>query len=198
MKIIGLTGSIGTGKSFAAHCFEANNIPVFDADHVTHDLLAKGGEAVEIVSRHFPECAVGGAIDRSKLRDVVVGDDEKIMVLESILHPMIADKRDIFFARCRGDNVPLVVWDSPLLFEKGLDNQCDIVIVTYVSQEIQDARVLKRNNFSKQQLSQIKKLQLPQEEKINRANITIDTSASKAETSERIKQIIGFLSGMRS
>lgn len=194
MKIIGLTGNIGTGKSFVAQCFLSMGMPVFDSDKVTHDLLAEGGNAVKPVSEIFPEAFDGKKIERQLLRELVFKHPEKLTQLEDILHPLLAKEREKLFQQCRDEDNALVVWDSPLLFEKGLDHQCDIIIVTTVSEQEQDSRVLARDNaFTKEQLKHVKRLQLSQSEKVEKADIVIDTLESKENIRERIKHIVELL-----
>ena len=194
MMVIGLTGSIGMGKSFVANCFRENGIGVFDADAEIHKLMEPGGEAVKDVLSAFPEAAdEAGGIDRKQLGQMVFHDEAKLRQLESILHPILKIKGNAFFKAEQEKGSDMIVQDIPLLFETGADKDCHMVIVVSAPEELQEKRVLKRENMDEATYEAIKKLQLMDQEKCKRADIVIQTSQSKEATREQVKEIIASI-----
>jgi dephospho-CoA kinase len=192
--VLGLTGSIGMGKSTAAAMLRRLGVPLFDADQVVHRLLAPTGAAVPAVSAAFPgvETAAGG-IDRGLLGKQVFGDPAALRRLEAILHPMVAAEERRFLARSRARRVPLVVLDIPLLFETGAERRCDYVLVVSAPPLVQRQRVMRRPGMTEIRLNAILKKQLPDHRKRQRADFVVPTGAGRSLTLRRLKSIVRFL-----
>jgi dephospho-CoA kinase len=177
--ILGLTGSIGMGKSTAAAVLRQMGVPVHDADASNHRLMGHGGAAVGFVEAAFPGTALDGAIDRAELGRRVFADPAELKRLEAILHPMIRQQEQIFLKTCRRLGRPICVLDIPLLYETGGEKRCDAVIVVTAPQFLQDQRVLKRPGMSRQRLDEIKRKQLPDSVKRQRADFVVQTGLGK-------------------
>jgi dephospho-CoA kinase len=190
--IIGLTGSIGMGKSAVADMFEGAGIPVFDADAQVHLLQAKGGALVGAIENAFPGTTGENGVDRQKLGQAVLGDREKLSQLESIIHPAIGALRSAFM-RDYAD-APMLVFDIPLLFETGGWQNMDKIIVVSAPADVQRARVLARPGMTKERFEQILKLQMPDSEKRARADFIIDTNEPMENTKAAVDKIIKNLS----
>ncbi|MSP48486.1 MAG: dephospho-CoA kinase [Alphaproteobacteria bacterium] len=191
MRILGLTGSIGTGKSVAARTFRRLRIPVHDADGVVHALLAKGGRAVPVVARMFPGVVGGGAVDRKKLGTRVFADRAELKRLEAVLHPMVRASERRFLAANRRKR--LVVLDIPLLFETGAERRCHAVLVVSASRAIQRQRVMRRRGMTEEKLAQILSHQMPDAEKRRRADFVVPTGNGFRSTLRRILGIAKHL-----
>ena len=185
--IIGLTGSIGMGKSTVASMFAAEGVPVFDADATVHRLQAAGGRLVPAIAAAFPDAVVDGAIDRAKLGAAVFGDDAAIKRLESIVHPAVAEERAAFLAHNTGG---LVVFDVPLLFETGGDRRVDCIVVVTAAPEVQRARVLARPGMTPEKFATILGRQTPDAEKRARADHVIFTDTDLSETRAQVRAVI--------
>jgi dephospho-CoA kinase len=197
--ILGLTGSIAMGKSAAAATLRRLGIPLFDADHVVHRLLAPGGAAVQRVSIAFPGVRTeSGGIDRALLGARVFQDPAALEQLERIIHPMVeaAEKRFLDRACARGER--LVVLDIPLLFETGGDRRCDYVLVVSAPAWLQRQRVLRRAGMTEIRLRAILEKQMPDSEKRRRADFIVLTGASRGVTLRRLQAIVRFLVVTRS
>ena len=180
MIILGLTGSIGMGKSTAAVTLERLRVPLFDADRVVHSLLAPGGAAVDPVARLFPEVrGEKGGIDRSLLGRRVFGDAEALSRLEQIIHPMVEEREKQFIAYARARREPIVVLDIPLLFESGSERRCDYVLVVSAPRLVQRQRVLRRPGMTQERLVAILSNQIPDREKRRRADFVVPTGLSR-------------------
>jgi dephospho-CoA kinase len=190
--ILGLTGSIGMGKSAVAAMFHGLGVPVFDADAAVHELQGPGGELVEAIEAAFPGTTGAGGVDRQKLGPMVLGQPEQLARLEALIHPAVGAMRAAFLA----DNAdkPLIVFDIPLLFEKG-GQGVDAVVVVSASPEAQRARVLARPGMTEEKFAQILKLQVPDAEKRARADFVIDTGTSLAETRHAVQRLVHQLTG---
>lgn len=195
MHIIGLTGSIGMGKSTVAGLFHKNGIPVQDADAQVHVLLSAGGDGVKPVSDNFPNCVVTdkqnpnyGGIDRQKLGKMVFGNPEKLALLESIIHPLVEQKRHDFIAHHKQKGDTMVVLDIPLLLEKNIS--CDSVCVCYADPVVRDNRVLQRPTMTMEKLSAILAKQMDDKTKKSRADYVIKTDCSIDETEKQVIDII--------
>jgi dephospho-CoA kinase len=173
--VIGLTGSVGMGKSTAAAFLKSMGLPVHDADRTVHRLMAKGGAAVAAVEAEFPGVVRDGAVDRRLLGARVFGKGAEMRRLEAILHPMVRRAERRFLELCRSRQLPIAVLDIPLLYETGGEKRCDLVIVLTAPQFLQDQRVLRRPGMSPQRLAEIKAKQMPDVEKRKRADIVINT-----------------------
>ncbi len=191
MIILGLTGSIGMGKSTAANMLRRLGVPLFDADAVVHRLLAPGGSAVRQVETAFPGVRneVGG-IDRQRLGQRVFGQPEALRRLEAILHPMVRTAEKGFVARARGRRSPLVVLDIPLLFETGAPGRCDFVLVVSAPPRLQRARVMRRPGMDANRFAGILRAQLPDPEKRRRADFVVVTALSRRATLRRLGAIV--------
>lgn len=179
MLIVGLTGSIASGKSTAASGFRRMGIPVQDADAVVHALTGQAGAAVSAIEAEFPGVTQGGAVDRAKLGAIVFADRAALTRLESILHPMVAAARARFLRRAALGGARLVVLDVPLLFEAGVDRECDLIVTLTVSPPIQAVRVLKRPGMTRERLRAIRARQMPDAEKRRRADIAVPTGLGR-------------------
>ena len=191
-RIIGLTGSIGMGKSTVAAMFEAAGVPVFDADAVVRQMQGPGGELLPAIEAAFPGSTGAEGVLREKLGEQVFGDAAALARLEAIVHPAVATRRQEFLIEHAG--APLVVFDIPLLFEKGGHRQVDEVVVVSASAEAQRARVLARPGMTADKFAHILSLQVPDAEKRERADHIIDTGTSLIETEEAVKALIAQLS----
>jgi len=192
--VLGLTGSIGMGKSTAAAMLRRLGIPLFDADLVVHRLLAPSGAAVSAVSAAFPgvETEAGG-IDRVLLGQRVFADPAALRRLEAILHPMVAAEEIRFLARSRARRVRLVVLDIPLLFETGAERRCDYVLVVSVPALVQRQRVMRRPGMTEIRLAAILRKQVPDHRKRQRADFVVPTGAARGVTLRRLKAIVRLL-----
>lgn len=192
--IVGLTGSIGMGKSEVAGMFRSLGVPVFDADAAVHALYDRGGEAVAPIAAAFPEAVVDGAVDRQRLARLVLGDAEGIRKLESIVHPLVRRMQERFIERARAGGERLVVLDIPLLFESS-NQLADVTVVVSAPPEVQRERVLARPNMTEAKFQAILAQQLPDEEKRRRADHVIPTGCSKAETLQAVRRLVTMLAG---
>lgn len=190
MKIIGLTGSIGMGKSTAAQMFRRFGVPVFDADACVHRLQAKGGKALPLIEKLFPGTTSAAGLDRAKLGALVFGQPANLKALEAIIHPLVNAERAGWFAKQRRLRQPMVVLDIPLLFEKGGAKTCDIVVVVSAPAHVQAARVLARPGMTADKFAAILKTQMPDAQKRRRADIVIYTGLGKRLTRDRVRAVI--------
>ena len=186
--ILGLTGSIGMGKSTVAAMLEECGAPVFDADAAVHQLQGPSGALLPQIEAEFPGTTGPGGVDRQKLGAAVFGDAEALKRLEAIVHPAVGAMRKGFLEEHAG--APLVVFDIPLLFEKGGKNQVDAVAVVSAPAEAQRARVLARPGMTTEKFEQILKLQVPDAEKRAQADFVIDTGVSLDETRRAVEQLV--------
>jgi dephospho-CoA kinase len=191
--IIGLTGSIGMGKSTVAGMFADEGIAVFDADACVHRLQGKDGALVPAIETAFPGTTSADGVNRQKLGAAVFGDAARLKLLESIIHPAVALERKTFFDSHKGDD--LIVFDIPLLFEKGGADSVDAIIVVSAPADIQRTRVLARPGMSEEKLAQIIGLQTPDAEKRANADYVIDTSGSLSDTRHQLHKIVIKLRG---
>ncbi len=169
MKIIGLTGGIGMGKSTAAAAFRRARIPVFDADLAVHRMQARGGRAVKVIEAAFPGTTRNGAVDRAALRQAVLGNREALTRLEHILHPMVEAEERAFVDRARRSGRRAVVLDIPLLFETKGDKRVDTVVVVSAPRAVQIYRVGLRRRMTKADVEAVIARQMPDSEKRRRA-----------------------------
>ena len=186
--ILGLTGSIGMGKSAVALMLHELGVPVFDADAAVHRLQGPGGALLPAIEAAFPGATGPSGVDRPTLGAQVFGDPAALARLEAIVHPAVADERATFMLEHAGQ--PLVVFDSPLLYEKGHGAGLDSVVVVSAPAEMQRARVLARPGMTPEKFAQILSLQVPDAEKRARADHVIDTGVTLAETRERVAALV--------
>lgn len=189
--IVGLTGSIGMGKSTVAVMFESAGVPVFDADAEVRAMQGPGGELVPAIEAAFPGSTDEGGVSRDRLGALVFGDPEKLSRLEAIVHPVVGAKREAFLIEHVG--APVVVFDIPLLFEKGGAAAVDTVVVVSAPAEAQRRRVLARSGMTEEKFAHILGLQTPDAEKRARANHVIDTGTTLEETEQAVAALIAEL-----
>ena len=193
MIVLGLTGSIGMGKSTTAAMFRDAGIPVHDSDEAVHRLYA--GPAASLVEAAFPGTVVDGVVDRNRLAARVLGDREAIRRLEAIVHPLVRADADAFLDRCRMAGAPLAVLDIPLLFESGGRGRVDKVVVVTAPAEIQRERVLARPGMTPEKFEAILSKQVSDAEKRARAEFVVDTGQGLDHAREAVAAIIAVLSG---
>lgn len=197
MKILGLTGGVGMGKSTAAAMLRRMRVPVYDADAAVHRMMGKGGIAVAAVAAAFPGVVKDGAIDRAALGSRVFGDPGAMKRLEAIIHPLVRRDEDRFLAEMRRRRAKLVVMDVPLLFESGRDRRYDATIVVAAPEFLRRARVLARPGMTPARLAAIMAKQMPDIEKRRRADIVVPSGLGRALTWRRLRSAIERL-GRRS
>ncbi len=192
-RIIGLTGSIGMGKSTVAEMFERHGVPVFDADAEVRKMQGPGGELLEAIEEAFPGSTGKEGVKRDALGARVFGDSDALARLEAIVHPAVARKRLEFMIEHGG--APMVVFDIPLLFEKGGHEGVDTIVVVSAPAEVQRARVLAREGMTPEKFAHILSLQTPDAEKRERADHVIDTGVTLAETEAVVADLVAQLAG---
>jgi dephospho-CoA kinase len=193
MLVIGLTGSIGMGKSAAAAHFRARGVPVCDADAEVHRLYH--GEAVPAIKAAFPSVVHGGKVDRAALAKEVAGSPEKLKQLESIVHPMVVKAEIDFLCEQEKRGAALAVLEIPLLFETDAHSRVDVTVVVSAPEEVQRARVLDRPGMSPTKLEALLKRQLSDNEKRARADFVVDSGRSLADMRQQIDKILDSLKG---
>lgn len=191
MLIVGLTGSIGMGKSTVAGLLRLRGIPVFDADAEVHRLYA--GEAVPLVEAAFPGTTSAGQVDRARLAAALARDDGLFRKLEAIIHPLVRGAEVRFLAEAHQNGASAAVLEIPLLFETGLDAHVDAVVVVSAPADVQRARVLERVGMSDVRLDALLARQLPDREKRSRADFVVDTGATFADTEAQVDTILAGL-----
>lgn len=191
MLRIGLTGSIGMGKSTAGKLFADAGIPLNDSDAVVHDLYA--GEAAPLVDAAFPGTVKDGVVDRHELGRQLAVDPDGFKRLEMIVHPLVRKREEEFLARQRAAGAEMVLLDIPLLFETDAWERVDVIVVVTTDPQIQRQRVLAREDMTEEKFDMILSRQTPDAEKRRRADYLVDTSDSIAETRERVLEIIADL-----
>lgn len=193
MKIVGLTGSIGMGKSTTAAMFRDAGIPVYDADAAVHDLYDQGGAAVGPVGEAFPGVVKDGRVDREALRQQVLGNPEALKRLNAIVHPLVGQDRVQFFKAAEAAGADMVVLDIPLLFETGGHANVDAVVVVSAPPEMQRERVLARPGMTPDRLDAILAQQTPDAEKRARAHFVVDTGQGLEHARAQVMTIIAAL-----
>ena len=193
MIVLGLTGSIGMGKTTAAAAFRQVGAPVFDADAAVHRLLARGGSAVAEVEVAFPDVVRGGAVDREALGRRVFGDAGALEKLEGIVHPKVRASRTRFIRLAASRGERLVVLDIPLLFETGGEAECDFICVVSAPRFVQAGRVLGRPGMTPEKLAGVLARQMPDAEKRRRADFVVPTGNGKRYSLRRIGSLVTML-----
>jgi dephospho-CoA kinase len=188
MRVLGLTGSIGMGKSTTAKLFAEAGVPVYDADATVHKVYE--GEAVGPIEAAFPGTTANGKVDRAKLSAKVVHDPAAMKRLEAIVHPMLRAYHQKFLDDAETSGAPVAVVDVPLLFETGGDKRVDAVVVVTTSPEVQRERILARGTMSQEALDAILARQMPDAEKRKRADFLVDTSHGLDPVRQRIRDIL--------
>ena len=190
MKIIGLTGGIGMGKSTIAAAFRRAGIPVFDADAAVHALQGRGGRAVRAIGEAFPGTVRDGAVDRAALRAAAVPNPSAMRTLERILHPMVRAAERAFLLRARRAGRRVAVLDIPLLLETGGERRVDLVLVVSAPRAVQRARVRARRRMTNAQIDAIMARQMPDAEKRRHAHVIISTGLSRHHALRQLKRLI--------
>ena len=196
MFVLGLTGSIGMGKSTAAATFRAEGIAVHDADAVVHTLYR--GEAAPLIEAAFPGTTRDGVVDRALLGARVLDDPVALARLEAIMHPLVAASRDAFLTEAEKNGARLVVLDVPLLFETGGDRRVDAVVLVTAPEAVQKERVSRRPGMTPERLAVILARQRPDTEKRARAHFIIDTGGEFAATARQVRAILRALAGAKN
>ncbi len=190
--VLGLTGSIGMGKSATAKMFEQAGVPVHDSDAAVHALYGPGGRAARAIGEAFPGVLdADGAVDRARLREAVLGDKAAMARLEALVHPLVQEESRAFLAR--NSKAPLVVLDIPLLFETGAEARCHAVLVVTAPPAVQRERVLARPGMNEAALQGILAKQMPDAEKRSRADFVIDTSRGFDHARAKVTALIAQL-----
>ena len=193
MKIIGLTGGIGMGKSTASAAFRRAHIPVFDADAAVHALQAPHGRALGAIGAAFPGTVQNDTLDRSALRSTVLGKPDALTRLEAILHPMVRQMENAFIARARRARARAVVLDIPLLFETHGEGRVDVVVVVSAPKSVQIQRVRHRRKLDEAQIRSIIDRQTPDAEKRRRADLVVHTGLSRHHALRTLRRFIAAL-----
>jgi dephospho-CoA kinase len=190
MIALGLTGSIGMGKSTTAKLLREAGVPVHDADEAVARFYAEGGEAVGPVGRAFPQALINGAIDRERLSGLVLGNPDALKRLEAIVHPLVKHDRNRFLAASKAAGAEAVVLEVQLLFEVGAEEEVDAVIVVTAPPALQRERVLMRSGMSAEKLERILARQIPDAEKRARADFVIDTGHGLKSAREQVAELL--------
>jgi dephospho-CoA kinase len=193
MRIVGLTGSIGMGKSTTAGFFRAAGVPVHNADEAVHHLYA--GAAVPLIEAAFPGTTRDGVVDRAALGRNVLGDGQKLKQLEALIHPLVSADRDAFLERARSKGALLAVLDVPLLFETGGAEHVDVIVVATAPAPVQRARVLERPGMSVEKFEAILAKQMPDAEKRRRAHVVIDTGRGMEAAQRDVDSVVRMFAG---
>ena len=188
---VGLTGSIGMGKSTVADMFKNFGCPVFDADKAVHGLYEKGGAGIDIIKSFYPAAVVNSAVDREILRSYIAENPDKIRELETFIHPLVKKLRDDFLKI--NQNKELLVFDIPLLFETGLNKTMDITVVVSAPYHVQHKRVMSREGMTERIFSELLAKQISDDEKKTMADIVIKTDESLNMTKSKVKDFISSL-----
>ncbi len=194
MVILGLTGSLGMGKTATAKMFAEAGVPVHDADAVVHRLYE--GDAAPLIEAAFPGTTANGRVDRQKLGDRVLGDDGAIKRLEAIVHPLVREAEERFLAEAEREGAPVALLDIPLLFETGGAQRCDAVVVVSAPADVQRARAFERPGMSERKLETILARQMPDKEKRARADFVVDTSQGFDHARAQVRDILDRVATM--
>lgn len=194
MFVLGLTGSLGMGKSTTAGFFAELGIPVHDADATVHRLYK--GEAVPVIEAAFPGTTAGGEVDREKLARRVLNDSAAIKKLEGIVHPLVRAAEERFLADAESKRARVAVLDIPLLFETGGDRRCDAVVVVSAPEEVRRARIFERPGMTDQKYAAIAANQMPDAEKRKRADFVVDTSKGFDAARAQVREILTRIATM--
>jgi dephospho-CoA kinase len=192
MIIIGLTGSIGMGKTTTAKLFEAEGVPVADSDAIVHALYV--GKAAPLIEAAFPGVVVGGMVDRSKLSTHVIGKPDAMKKLEAIIHPLVRQAQEQFLATAKSSGAKFAVLDIPLLFETHAEKRVDKIVVVTAPAHVQRERVLARPGMTAEKFEAILARQMPDTEKRKRADFVIDTSYGIEKARQSVREILTSLS----
>lgn len=196
MIVIGLTGSIGMGKSTTAKLFAEEGVPVLDSDAVVHDLYR--GEAVAPIAAVFPDAVIGSAVDRDRLSKILRENPAQFPVLEQIVHPLVRARQDAFVDDQRRNGARFALLDIPLLFETGAESRVDVVVVVSCAADIQRQRVLSRPGMTEEKFAMIIARQMPDVEKRSRADFVIDTGRGIEDARAQVRDVLKTLTHRQS
>ena len=188
MIVLGLTGSIGMGKSTVEHFFAENGVPVYDADAAVHRLYA--GDAAPLIEAAFPGTSTDGTVDRVRLGERVIGDAAALKRLEALVHPLVRREEEQFLAKAEAAGAAVAVVNIPLLLETGGDQRCDAVVVVSAPAETQRARVMSRPGMTEEKFTGLLAKQMPDAEKRRRADFVVDTSKDFDSTRAQVRAIL--------
>lgn len=194
MLVLGLTGSVGMGKSTVAAMFAERGVATFDADGTVHALYR--GAAAPLVEAAFPGTVVDGVVDRKKLADKVIDNPPAIARLEGLVHPLVREAENSFRARAAGEGRRIALLDIPLLLETGGEARVDAVVLVSAAPAIQEKRVLERPGMTRERLAAIRTRQMPDEEKRRRAHFVVDTGGDFADTRRQVEDVLRAVAGM--
>ena len=189
MLLVGLTGSIGMGKSETAKMFARLGVPVYDADAAVHAIYEKGGAAVEPLRAEFPDAIVDDAVDRARLSKLVLDDKDALKKLEGIVHPLVGQTQLHFLKDAQASGAKIAVLDIPLLYETGGETRVDAVVVVSAPADVQRARVLERPGMTTEKFEQILAKQVPDADKRARADFVVETDKGLEHAFEQVKRI---------
>ena len=192
MIVIGLTGSIGMGKTTTAKLFAAEGIPVLDSDAVVHDLYS--ADAVPMIEAAFPGTTISGTVDRLELGNILRENPANFRKLEAIVHPLVRERQEAFLRKAREENQNFAVLDIPLLFETGAETRVDKIVVVSCAPEIQRQRVLSRPGMTEEKFEMILARQMPDAEKRRRADFIIDSGNGVEAARDQVREILQRLS----
>lgn len=193
MLRIGLTGSIGMGKSETAKLFAAHGWPSFDADAAVHRLYGKGGAAVPLLERRFPGVTDNGAVDRQRLSRLVLDDRAALASLEAIVHPLVHAEQEAFARSAEASGAEAAMFDIPLLYEKSRQSEFDAIVVVTAPPDVQRDRVLARPGMTLAKLDAILNAQLPDSDKCRRADFVVDTADGREAAAQQVEHIVRML-----
>jgi dephospho-CoA kinase len=188
MIVLGLTGSIGMGKSTVADFFAESGVPVYDADAAVHRLYA--GDAAPLIEAAFPGTTQDGTVDRGRLAERVIGDSAALRRLEAIVHPLVRRAEEQFLAQAEAAGAPVAVLNIPLLLETGGDTRCDAVVVVSAPAETQRARVMSRPGMTEDKFTGLLGKQMPDAEKRRRADFVVDTAQDFDSTRAQVRAVL--------
>jgi dephospho-CoA kinase len=194
MLVLGLTGSVGMGKSTCAEMFAALGVPIFNADREVHRLYS--GPAVPLIEAAFPGTVVDGVVDRGRLGDAVFENPPAMAKLEQIVHPLVRESEIAFRKGATAEGSRIVLLDIPLLFEAGGESRVDIVIVVSTAPEVQKTRVMRRPGMTEERFAAISEKQMPDAEKRRRAHFIVDTTGSFDDTRRQVADVLRAVAGI--
>lgn len=189
MRVLGLTGGMGAGKTTVANIFRRSGWPVFDADATVHRLQAKGGAAIGPIAAQWPQTVRDGAVDRAALRQVVIGHPDQMRLLEQIIHPLVRQARARFLRQAQARKAPWCALDIPLLFETGAERECDITLVVTAPLSVRLQRIMRRRSITETQARALVARQMNDTERQKRADIVIRTGLSRRHTLVQVQKL---------
>jgi dephospho-CoA kinase len=196
MIVVGLTGAMGSGKSTIASFFKMRDIPVHSSDEAVHKIYE--GSVSARIEENFPGVTLNGRVDRSKLSDYLVEQPDRLEILEKIIHPLVAVEREAFIVQAAGSGARLVIIEVPLLFEKNLEQEFDLIVVADVDEALQNQRILSRKDMTESKYRTLMKRQIPQSERKRRAHFIFNTCREKDITKRQIGSFLRAIASLIS